>query len=328
MKYYKIGTKYYVVENGKLDIRYDENNPNFNSLPTSVSPSEIENNSNAKDYYEQALALKNAIKNDYGGALARLTTKDAVDEAGRHIEEEGCNIPWTNEDRLFDELYVTSLDDIQIEDKNSTFYSHKMDVIKYCIEKNLSVAISNFNDTAGSPGTNFEMPKLKASDWDEIAENISMISFLQGLGIGGKMYNGYSIAVNNKNEEFVSEDAIYIETTDADGNNPTYHDVRDLDLINDSNLNVVGAYFNTNYEKKSVVYNEEEALSADFYPREALGCYHSIVLQSGVSNYSIKDWLLGDHDLTNKAKYQALAKIYYTALGRERDGMYRVENAY
>ena len=52
------------------------------------------------------------------------------------------------------------------------------------------------------------MPKLKESDWDKIMDNVSVISFLQGINIGGKVYNGYSIITNTKNEDVVMEDSI------------------------------------------------------------------------------------------------------------------------
>ena len=47
------------------------------------------------------------------------------------------------------------------------------------------------------------MPKLQDTDWEKITANVGMISFLQGLNIGGKTYNGYTIVTNNKNKEFV-----------------------------------------------------------------------------------------------------------------------------
>ena len=56
------------------------------------------------------------------------------------------------------------------------------------------------------------MPKLKEDEWDKILNNVSLISFMQGLSIGGKIYNGYSIVTNNTNEEVVTEDSIYIVT--------------------------------------------------------------------------------------------------------------------
>lgn len=89
-----------------------------------------------------------------------------------------------------------------------------MSVIRYSIERNLSIAIANYNNYSGVT-TNFQMPELKENEWEKILNNISIISFLQGLNIGGKIYNGYSIITNTKNQEVVSEDSIYITTSDG-----------------------------------------------------------------------------------------------------------------
>lgn len=125
--------------------------------------------------------------------------------------------------KIFDELESGT-----IEEENSEYNSHRMDVIKYSVERNLSVAISNFNNVS-SASANFQMPELMPDEWDTVANNITMITFLQGLPIGGKIYNGYSIIANNRNKELVSDDSIYIVTQDG-----TYHDIRDNDLYDGS----------------------------------------------------------------------------------------------
>ncbi len=303
VKYYKVGDDYYRISNGKLQKRSPS------SLPVKVGEgvNEIVNNTNAQEYYKQSYQLKQYI---LGSALRDLRTTDAVDENGNHIS-------WDNAGyKIFEEL-DNGLNSTQIEDNDSNFNSHRIDVIKYCIEKNLSVAISNFNNVSGST-TVFEMPKLRGTDWDKITKNVSMISFLQGLGIGGKIYNGYAIITNNKNEEFVADESIYIETADG-----YYHNIKDKDL---AIVSLAGArgYFNTDYEKKSIDYeigegDETVVKSGNYYPREALGCYHSIVSQDGMQDRDVQDILAENADL---------AKIYYTALARERYGLYRVENAY
>ena len=129
-----------------------------------------------------------------------------------------------------------------IEDPNSNFNQHRREVIKYSIEKNLSTAIANFNKFTGSTN-NFQMPKLKETEWDKILNHISIISFLQGLNIGGKIYNGYSIITNTKNKEVVSEDSIYILTGDG-----YYHNPLENNLKNDSNL--VRGILNVDLERK------------------------------------------------------------------------------
>ena len=104
-----------------------------------------------------------------------------------------------------------------IEDPNSNFNQHRLAVIRYSIEKNLSIAIANYNNYTDVKA-NFQMPELKEDEWSKIINNISIISFLQGLNIGGKVYNGYSIINNTKNNEYVSEDSIYLADNADNGN--------------------------------------------------------------------------------------------------------------
>ena len=133
--------------------------------------------------------------------LKDLKGTHAIDEEGNAIEAMG------NYDIFaFD-------NNISLEDPNSNFNQQRLAVIRYTIEKNLSIAIANYNNYSGGTA-NFLMPELKEDEWEKVVNNVSIISFLQGLNIGGKVYNGYSIITNNKNEEVVSEDSIYIITDD------------------------------------------------------------------------------------------------------------------
>lgn len=187
-----------------------------------------------------------------------------------------------------------------------------MAVIKYSIEKNLSIAIANYNNYTGVKA-NFQMPKLKEDEWDKIYSNISIISFLQGLNIGGKVYNGYSIITNTKNEEVVSEDSIYITTNDEQ-----YHKATDSDLLINSS-NIGKGYLNIDFERKSIT--SSEGVTTYFFPHSELGCYSSIVNSStSEDGKNIYDYM---EENKNKGN---LAQIYFTALGRERYSMYRTNN--
>lgn len=200
-----------------------------------------------------------------------------------------------------------------IEEPDSNFNQHRLQVIRYSIEKNLSIAIANYNGYSTQTSTNFQMPKLKEDEWEKILNNVSIISFLQGLNIGGKVYNGYSIITNTKNEEVVSEDSIYI-TTKNDGQ---YHKATDSDLLNNSNIGK--GYLNIDFERKSIT--SSEGVTTYFFPHSELGCYSSIVNSStSEDGKNIYDYMEENKDKEN------LAQIYFTALGRERYSMYRTNN--
>ena len=64
---------------------------------------------------------------------------------------------------------------------------------------------------------------------------------------------------------------------------------------------------------------EQFITTGRYYPRKALACYHCLVEQDRIEDTSIQNIL---------DTYPELAKKYYTALARERYGIYRVENAF
>lgn len=189
----------------------------------------------AKKYYEDANNFTNRIRNEYN--LNDLTGAFAVDDSG--------NTTNTLKSKLGTyKIFKSDLPNTSIEDPNSNFNQQRLAVIRYCIEKNLSIAIANYNDYSGVTA-NFAMPELREDEWDKIINNISIISFMQGLSIGGKMYNGYSIVTNNKNQEVVNEDSIYIVTNDN-----YYHRANDRDLLN-NNVIISKGVLNIDFERKT-----------------------------------------------------------------------------
>ena len=93
-----------------------------------------------------------------------------------------------------------------IENELSTFNQHRLAVIRNKIERNLSIAIANYNKYSEATGIEFQMPELKETEWDLLMDNVAVMSFVQGLYIGGKIYNGYSVVNNSETKEVVQED--------------------------------------------------------------------------------------------------------------------------
>ena len=246
----------------------------------------------AKKYYLESLEMKEFI-NKY---LSDLKVSDAVDINGNKFVD---NSPFTvfesNSGKIFDFKHQGG-----IEAEDSNFNTHRIEVIKYSIERNLSVAISNYNNYSGV-SVDFQMPKLKDTDWDKIIDNISIISFLQGMNIGGKVYNGYSIITNTKNMDVVTEDSIYIKTTDN-----VIHRMTEIGL--ETKASGAVGIFNVDAERRT---GENSAgITIYYYPKYGTLSYDSIVTQNNVKE---KSEIIDDN----------LLKIYYTALGRERYCMYR-----
>lgn len=249
------GVKYYKNNDGSwFSILNGEKYPQGNFTPQTTAAIEYYRdayNFKQKILYKNYTDIDGQTKTD-GYGLTDLKANDAVDEKGNQLvelDENGnrTNIPKFGNYNIFE---FGDRKGTSIEDPNSNFNQQRLAVIRYSIEKNLSIAIANYNNYSGVTA-NFQMPKLKEDEWDKIINNVSIISFLQGLNIGGKVYNGYSIVNNNKNQEVVNEDSIYIMTSDN-----YYHRANDRDLI--GNINITTGALNIDFEIKKVINKEGE----------------------------------------------------------------------
>ena len=179
------GTKYYLQVNNEEDVGYKykdyESGHIFHMLneerldtdaPEDVNNDSIINNRQAIQYYEDAYEFKEFIKNN--NILNSLKSNDAVRINGEKYDTDTS--PFTQGISIFGEL--DGSESKYIEDKDSDFYLHRTEVIKNAIESNLMVAIDNFNKVSSS-STQFAMPRLTESDWENLTNGISMISFLQ-----------------------------------------------------------------------------------------------------------------------------------------------------
>ncbi len=287
IKYYKKNDGWYSNLNGeeiKTDMEYKEQNEA------------------AKQYYKEAKEFSDWVSSNLGD----LTGNDAYDENGDSLNSR------FGSDKIFD---FNGGNNKSIEDPNSDFNQHRLEVIRYTIEKNLSIAIANYNNYSSSTTTNFQMPKLKEDEWTKIINNVSIISFLQGLSIGGKVYNGYSIITNTKNDEVVSDESIYLI------NNTEYYKPTDSTL---DNLTSYIGVLNKDFERRT--FTDDTGITKYFFPKNQLGSYSSIVNQfedSDLENVQYNNNLYSYIDDKVTKRYINIAKAYYTALGRERYSMYK-----
>lgn len=260
-------------------------------------------------YYDEANKFTNWLKHGTGKLLTELTGANAVDENGA---------PLSDEDRdKFGTYNIFEFKDktgINIEDPNSNFTQQRLAVIRHSIEKNLSVAIANYNSYTGVQ-TDFQMPKLKEDEWEQILNNVSIISFMQGLSIGGKIYNGYSIITNNKNKETINEDSIYIVSHKIDG---YYHRPNCRNLVNKDCL---AGMLNIDIERRTSI--SKEGVVNYFFPQKLIGCYDCIITQTNVENRENLCKYMAEEVPRRDSKGIYLAQTYFTALGRERYGLYR-----
>ncbi len=303
VKYYKDSDKWFSILNG-------QKKPQGKFLSKYETTNDL-----AIKFFTEAREFSDWFYNKSG--LSDLKASDAVDEKGEPLKsitnERGSVIYEFDSDQK-----IFNINE-HIEDPTSQFNNHRLAVIRYTIEKNLSTAIANYNNFTQGASTNFQMPNLTEEEWAQIMNNMSMISFLEGLSIGGKVYNGYSIINNNKNQEVVSENSIYIV-----GNDGNYHMVTDKDLVDNTVIPKVipkVGYLNVDFERKSIVGND--GITRYYYPRNEMGCYGSIVAHTNLDleSDSIYEYL-------GKTANQNVASVYYTALARERYSSYKASRTY
>ena len=316
-QYIKIkGTKYYLDEtknrifyilNGNIheQISFKTNETLYNKYVKL-----IKNNTSALMYYKEAYEFTNRVLNTYN--LKDLQVTNAYDMEGNQIKFA------TNANK-----HIFKQDDVKdktpLEYSTSNFNQHRKAVIRYTIETNLSMAIANFNKYTKNVAYNYQMPNLKETDWDMLANNVSVVSFLQGLNLGGKIYNGYSVVLNTETEEVVREQDIYIVGSDGH-----YHRAEDKYLLEYKTLGEYGdkssysrGVLDLDFQTTSVNGSNDEKIY--YYPKRELSCYDCVVNQTRV-NYDFKYDNIYEYlnKLSVNTQTTLLKKAYYTALGRER----------
>ena len=296
----------------------------------------IKFNKSAYMYYKSAYEFSKAVLGDAidnykdkagtpqgGYNLSELTPSDAI-----YLQEENQNNLKQAGITPLSEYGDFSIFEGDMHLANSNFNKHRKAIIRYVVETNMSPAISGFSSSAK---TDFIMPKISEEDWELIQNDVCEISFLQGINIGSKKYNGYSVVANMLTKEYIDEDDIYILTTDN-----TYCKANDR-TINDSNIkpkttdnNYYPGIWKINFERKKYL---EEGVECYYYPlsygegdnaKSYLGSYTSIMGSSGINE--IRTTSIPDMYTYMHSKDTTLKKAYYMALGRERWCSYSVNN--
>lgn len=288
----------------------------------------------AFEYYYEAYQFSNWL---VGTNLKNVTQKDAMKMSegdtviGNDTEYLSVN---TENDRIFD---ITDDDNDPLV-SGSTFNTHRVAIIRKSIETNLTTAIANYTTQNYLSTYDFTLPVIDEENWYNIANNVSIVSFMQGIPIGMKYFNNYSVVTNTKNEEVVNAQSLYIVTQEVrnDGiiGEIEYHQPGCKTLIDDVNsgkIKITGAYTSLSFQRQTV--KVTEANIHYFYPQARMGttttgCYNCIV--NAAVDYDIDDVIKGEikNYLTEAILYNAndlqkVRKTYLTALARERYDLYK-----
>lgn len=224
--------------------------------------------------------------------------------------------------------YIFTDTKYNIENNNSNFNAHRKNVIRYVIETNLSTSISGYKDSTNSD-INYIMPKISEIDWENIQNEICVISFFQGMSVGSKIFNSYKVIPNSYTSDHIDEDDIYLLKNDY-----TYCKIND-NTLNEANIlskNDLGYYpgiWKRNFKTKKVlepVDNTNSALGNKiiyYFPfPNCRGSYTSIVGDYDSSPLGAQDI----YQFINNLSSGVIKKFYLASLARERWGGFNVNN--
>ena len=204
------------------------------------------------------------------------------------------------------------------EDPSSTFNQHRIAVIKNAIKTNLMAAINSYNSNFRA--TEFALPELSEEEWDKVVNNVCVIAFVQGLPIGGKYFNSYTVIPNDKNNEFVDVDSVYILTSDGQ-----YHMPNCPELVENTSYqdDIVGGYINTSFSRQTSDGKYYYKHVQDRNVRSPYtACYHCIVNAS--EKYDLNDDIfLNESNTIEGHNIKVLRDKFLTYLSREKYNLYK-----
>ena len=289
--------------------------------------------SKTRKYAEQRLNLGNE-------QLYSTSAKEYYINAAQFTNWVKTNLDWINgdtvqnNDELKQQLGNTYIfKDLETpERKDSNFNEHRMSVIKNSIQTNLLTAISTYNTHANT--YEYMLPKISEVDWYTITNKVCVISFLQGIPIGTKYFNNYSVVSNSKNEEFIDKDAIYIVDKNTDNSNENfYHKIGCKKIMEATEIKEgYRGYLNLNFVmQKITITTDTERKNYYFYPRQELGCYDCTV---STKLYYTADDIISGNNITidntiykkDDNEYNGLRQKYLTVLAREKHDLYKSNN--
>lgn len=338
--YYKNNKKEEVSDQGKL--LKDSDITELRYAQTMTIDGHLYNNS-AVEYYVKAKEFSKWVEDNIGD----IEQSDAIDSNGKKITDFAVDI---GKKQIFN--FSNNNDPLA---EGSTFNEHRMSVIRKSIQTNLISAIANYN--AGSAGTyEFQMPIFTENDWEKLLNNISIAVFMQGMPIKAKFFNNYCIITNNKNEEVVTNESIYILTNEDEKIIAHLPGCKELVNKQDKIIGVSGetkeqkykaaGYNIIDFERQTIVgdyiikkqdgtVEMPENREVHYYPQGYQKCYNCIVNAS--VSYETDDIIKGklkQYDKnTNQYKeittnIESLRTKYLTVLARERYNLYRTNSQF
>lgn len=177
-----------------------------------------------------------------------------------------------------------------------TLYNSKNSNIRANIEENLKLSMANYS---ANSRIDYKLIQLSDEDWEQALSDVSIITFFQGMPIGLKNYNNYSIVTSTNNKEFINEDKLYYYETVED----TYHTAFCDALVN-SSQHIIKGYPIVEFE-----YAKNTDDNTYFLHGTKTACYKCIVNENKYNSTQAR---------------QLMEQVEYTTLARER---YRLDDS-
>ncbi len=327
------GNKDYSQTKGYSKDNNEEDNDKFLKYYLAITK-----NKSAYEYFKKAYEFSSAVLGNPVDGYVNKAGKNVKTDLGLSNGYGLKNLKWKDATIYYDKLTEFEKEDTEIfgtniEYSDSSFNKHRSAVIRYVVETNLQTSIAAFSSNAG--GSNFIMPKISETDWEVIENDVCAISFLQGLNLGDKKYNGYAVVANNLSTAYVDENDIYILNQDSNGNRmyskPNDDKISSI-ITTDEYGNSLGyqpGILKTNFEMKqdkstgNTIYYEPMSYKKSGKQTGYLGSYTSIIGSSGL--VPIKNG--GIYKYMKRPETDvAIKRAYYTALARERWSAYNDNN--
>ncbi len=271
-------------------------------------------NEDAKNYYKEADRFTKWIKNEER-IINTVQPRYAVKEDAKNEDEKSYPEFKNDSTKILD---VTSSNDP--ENKLSEFNAHKREVMKISIQSSLNNAIYAYSEHSVVTH-DFRMPILTEQDWDKLLSNVNIVTFMQGMPVGTKIYNNYSIVTSTENKQYIDKNMLFF--TVKDNENEYYHkiDCPHLKKLVDNGNEIIG-YKSIDLNKKIIKEDEageklkdEEGNYIYEYEIKNLACYDCIVAAKYTNNIeNIED------DVTK----EKLTQVYYNTIAKERYNLKKV----
>lgn len=310
-----------IYKNGSQYFWYDQGVAHPIQGETTIQ--EIEdafNKSSSYEYYQKAYKFSKDVYDMLGSGIEPIQQKHIrtvvrYDNGSIAVTAGGTNLTFNAGDG--NAIFDTTKDP---EDPASIFNQHRIAVIKNSIETNLAAAINSYNSNAKS--FEYRLPKLTEEDWEKVVNNVCMISFMQGMPIGGKYFNDYVVIPNDKNNEFVDTDSIYLMTNDG-----KYHMPNCPLLVESNGASVIGGHINTAFQRQTVDGNYYyRHVYSTTPPNAYTPCYQCLVNSSG--KYDLEDDIINNtgNNISGVGSIGTLRQKYFSILAREKNNLYKTNN--